>query len=281
MAANKIKSHAKINLVLNITGKGFLLHRIESVVAFVSLHDVISIKKINSDNHKILFSGMFANNIGKNNTVSHLLRILEKKKLLGNLKYQIKINKHIPSQSGLGGGSMNAANILRYFLKKKIIKISKKEIGKICMQIGSDVILGLSNKNTILTSKNIIKNFSGCAKIYTLIVKPNFGCSTKDIYSLVKKYNKPLINKPHKKIFDLETLKKMENSLEKVVLSKYPQLRFMKSYLEKFLNPVFVRMTGSGSALVAYYRTKKRCENAKKMFSKKYKNCWCIASKTI
>ena len=46
MAANKIKSHAKINLVLNITGKGFLLHRIESVVAFVSLHDVISIKKI-------------------------------------------------------------------------------------------------------------------------------------------------------------------------------------------------------------------------------------------
>ena len=176
---------------------------------------------------------------------------------------------------------MNAANILRYFLKKKIIKISKKEIGKICMQIGSDVILGLSNKNTILTSKNIIKNFSGCSKIYTLIVKPNFGCSTKDIYSLVKKYNKPLINKPHKKIFDLETLKKMENSLEKVALSKYPQLRSMKSYLEKFLNPVFVRMTGSGSALVAYYRTKKRCENAKKMFTKKYKNCWCIASKTI
>ena len=112
-------------------------------------------------------------------------------------------------------------------------------------------------------------------------MKPNFGCSTKDIYSLVKKYNKPLINKPHKKIFDLETLKKMENSLEKVALSKYPQLRSMKSYLEKFLNPVFVRMTGSGSALVAYYRTKKRCENAKKMFTKKYKNCWCIASKTI
>ena len=281
MAINKIKSHAKINLVLNITGKGFLLHKIESVIAFVSLHDVIYIKKINSDNHKILFSGKFATNIGKNNTVSHLLRILEKKKLLGNLKYQIKINKHIPSQSGLGGGSMNAANILRYFLKKKIIKISKKEIGKICAQIGSDVILGLTNKNTILTSKNVIKNFSGCSKIYTLIVKPNFGCSTKDIYSLVKKYNKPLINKPNKKIFDLETLKKMENSLEKVVLSKYPQLRFMKSYLEKFLNPVFVRMTGSGSALVAYYRTKKRCENAKKMFSKKYKNCWCIASKTI
>ena len=40
-------------------------------------------------------------------------------------------------------------------------------------------------------------------------------------------------------------------------------------------------MTGSGSALVAYYQSKKRCENAKKKFNKKYKNYWCIASKTI
>ena len=114
---------------------------------------------------------MFANNIGKNNTVSHLLRILEKKKLLGNYKYQIKINKLIPSQSGLGGGSMNAANILRYFIKKKINKISKKEIIKICKQIGSDVILGLSNKNTIY--------FKECyKKFFRLYKDSHIDCET-------------------------------------------------------------------------------------------------------
>ena len=47
---------------------------------------MLYIKKINSDNHKILFSGKFANDIGKNNTVSHLLRILEKKKIIGENK---------------------------------------------------------------------------------------------------------------------------------------------------------------------------------------------------
>ena len=120
----------------------------------------------------------------------------------------------------------------------------------------------------------------------------DIGISGKDLWleseqsiqskiSLVKEYNKPILNKPHKKMFDLETLKKMENSLEKVALSKHPQLRFMKSYLEKFLNPVFVRMTGSGSALVAYFQSNAKCESAKKRFIKKYKNYWCIASKTI
>jgi len=40
-------------------------------------------------------------------------------------------------------------------------------------------------------------------------------------------------------------------------------------------------MTGSGSAIVAYFQSKERCENAKKKFNKRYKNYWCITSKTI
>ena len=130
MSYDKIKSHAKLNLALNITGKTSYLHKIESIIAFVDLHDVISIKKLESNKHNISFIGKFSQNITKKNTVFKLLEILEKRKLLKNRKFQIKINKQIPNKAGLGGGSMNAANILRYFIKKKIIKIKKKEIIK-------------------------------------------------------------------------------------------------------------------------------------------------------
>ena len=82
-------------------------------------------------------------------------------------------------------------------------------------------------------------------------------------------------------MFNFDYLKKMNNDLERISFSKYPKLKKIKSYLENSLNPVFVRMTGSGSALVAYFQTKKRCERAKKRFNKEYKNYWCIASKTI
>ena len=280
MNLSKVKSYAKINLALNITGKINKLHKIESLVAFIDLHDVIFIKKIKSKNHNIIFDGKFSKNINSNNTVSKLLKILGKKKLLDQ-KFFIRIIKNIPQKAGLGGGSMNAANILKYFSKKKIIKVNKKQLIEISSYIGSDVILGLDSTNTILTSNNKIKRYKNCKKLYTLIVKPNFGCSTKDIYSRVKKFDKIKFRNPSKKMFDCIFLKKMNNSLEKIVLNRYSTLKRIKSYLINLENPVFVRMTGSGSALVSYYYSKKQCDKAQKQFNKDHKKYWCISSKTI
>ena len=281
MKFSTIKSHAKINLSLNVVGKKFSLHKIETIVAFIELHDKIMIKDIKSNKHQILFTGKFSKKIGKKNTVSKLLKILDDKKLLNERKFIIQIDKRIPHKSGLGGGSMNAASILKYFIKKKIVQIDKNEIIAISNLVGSDTILGINFKNSILTSNNKIKYLKKCKKIYTLIVKPNFGCSTKYIYSKVKKFNNPVIKKPRQSMFNLTFLKKLSNSLEHIAFNKYSRLKIIKTSLEKLSNSEFVRMTGSGSALVAYFHSKSRCENAKKMFNKKYKNYWCITSKTI
>lgn len=281
MIYNRIKSYAKINLALNVVGKTSLLHKIESIIAFVDLHDTIMIRRIKSKNHEISFIGKFSKNIIQNNSVVNLLKILEKKKLLNNQKFKIKINKQIPNKAGLGGGSMNAANILKYFVQNKIIKINKKETIEISKLVGSDVFLGINSTNSILTSQNKIRYFKKCKKIHTLIVKPNFGCSTKEIYAKVRKFNKPIIKLPNKNMFNLNYLKKMNNSLEQIAMSEYPKLRSIKFYLEGLSKQVFVRMTGSGSALVAYFESREKCLNAKKMFTKKYKNYWCIVSKTI
>ena len=147
--------------------------------------------------------------------------------------------------------------------------------------VGSDVILGLNSTNSILNEKNEIKRFTNYKKVYILIVRPNFGCSTRDIYSKVSKFNKPKLNKPKKRMFNLNYLKKMDNSLEAIALSKYSELKKIKLFLENLSTPVFVRMTGSGSAVVAYFQSKEKCDNAKKQFNRKYKNYWCITSKTI
>ena len=281
MSYSRIKSYAKINLALNITGKTSKLHKIESVVGFVTLHDVILIKKIQSKKHIISFKGKFSKNINKKNTISKLLKFLEKEKLLTSHKFEIKVNKYIPSKSGLGGGSMNAANILKYLIKKNFINPSKKQVISICKSVGSDVVLGLNSTFTILKSNNQTKEFKKCKKLYTLIVKPSFGCSTKEIYAGVKKFTKPRFNKPSKKMFSFDNLKKLNNSLEAISLSKFPKLKNIKNFLEKSSNKSFVRMTGSGSAIVAYFKSKKLCDDVKKKFSRKYKNCWCKVAKTI
>ena len=279
MSYFKIKSHAKINLALNIVGKTNTLHKIESIVSFLSLHDKILIRKIKNKNHKINFTGNFSSNIKTKNTISYLLENLERKKLLHE-KFEIVIQKNIPTQSGLGGGSSNAARILNFLIKEKFIKVSKKEILNISNSIGSDVILGVYSKNLIVSSNNLIKTFPS-KKVFVLIVKPKFGCSTKFIYSMVRKYNKPKFIRPSKNMFKLKFLKNLNNELETIALKKYPRLNSLKKFLEKLSKVEFVRMTGSGSAIIAYFRSDKKCKEAEKKVKNKFKNYWCKTSKTI
>ena len=277
----KIKSHAKINLALNVTGKQLKLHKIESIISFIDLHDLIYLKKINNKNHKIFFKGKFSKNIGKKNTVSSLFKLLDQKKLLGNQKFEINIIKNIPPKSGMGGGSMNAATLINFFIKKKILKIKKNELIKLTKLIGSDVILGIKPKNTVLSSNGSIKKYNKKIKLYTLVVKPNFGCSTRIIYSKVKKFTKSKFNFPKDSMFKIDYLKSLNNDLEKIALKKYPKLEKIKSFLLTTPNNSFVRMTGSGSSIVSYFDSKRDCSNAYRQFKGKFNSHWCIISKTI
>ena len=281
MSYSKIKSFAKINLALNITGKSHSMHKIESIVSFLDLYDQILIKQIKNKNHKIIFRGLFKKNIKKKNTISRLLEILEKKKFLKNSKFEIIVKKDIPSKAGLGGGSMNTASVLKFLMKKKFVNISKKEIIKISNLIGSDVILGMYSKNLIFKSNQKIKEFSIKNSFFVLIVKPNFGCSTEKIYSGVKKFKKSKFHHPSKKMFNISFLKKVKNDLENVALNKYPKLYRLKIFLEKLPKVEFVRMTGSGSAIIAYFLSKKHCRDAEKKVKKQFRNYWCKISKTI
>ena len=72
-----------------------------------------------------------------------------------------------------------------------------------------------------------------------------------------------------------------ENALEKIAFQKYPKLKRIKIFLENSKNSAFVRMTGSGSVIVAYYQSKKHCDLAKIQFKRKFRNYWCNTSKTI
>ena len=281
MNSFKIKSYAKINLALNVTGKKSKLHNIESLISFIDLYDSITITESKTKQHKTNFIGKFSKNINKINTISKLLKILDNKKLLNNKKFEIKVIKNIPQKSGMGGGSMNAASLLNFFIEKKIIKLKKSEIRKISNEIGSDVILGIKPSFAVLLSNGDIKKYKNKIKFHILVTKPNFGCSTKYIYSKVNSFSKPQFNPPKQKLFEAKYLKNLDNDLEKVALNKYPELKRIKSYLNGLPNSLFARMSGSGSSIVAYFHSKNACKKAYSQYKRKFTRHWCIESKTI
>ena len=280
MKFHKIKSFAKVNLTLKILNKysnGY--HKIESLISKINLADEILIKEIQGSKNRICFSGKFSSNISNTNTISKLLKILNDQNYIKNKKFNIKVKKNIPQSSGMGGGSMNAASILNYLFKKRIIKTTKNNLIKIANKVGSDVILGLYESPMILQGQNISK-INKKLNFHLLIIKPNFGCSTKMIYAKHKGFSKSLFNKSNK-IDRQDLLKVSNNDLETAAFNKYPILRRIKSYLQNLDNIYFANMTGSGSTIIGYFLTKNAAIKAQKKLKNKYKNYWCIYSKTI
>ena len=180
-----LKSYAKVNLSLSVNKKlknG--LHNLQSFFCLINLFDKIYIKKIkNGRSDKILFTGKFSNYIKKSdNTIKSLLLGLRKHKLINDF-YYVKVYKKIPVLSGLGGGSSNAASILKFLLKKKI---KKRLIDDMAKHVGTDLRL-FFYKQGFLKNIKTVEKLKKKYKLYFLLVYPKIGSSTKKVYSKVKK----------------------------------------------------------------------------------------------
>ena len=283
----KIKSYCKINLSLRVIKKlNNNYHNIISLITFCNLHDVISISKIKSSKDKISFSGKFKKGINnRSNTVSKILNLLRRSKLLRNQTFKINIKKNIPHGSGLGGGSSNAADLLNYLNLKMKLKLRKKKLIQLANQIGFDVPINLEKKNTLLTGKrDQILRLNQKFKLNLLIVYPNLICSTKEIYKNNKKISlsKPQYSfrvKNNKKLINI--LKNENNDLEEAVIKIYPKVKKIIEYIKSIKGCYFSRITGSGSACIGIFSNMKNAIYARKLIKIKYPNYWCVVSKTM
>jgi 4-diphosphocytidyl-2-C-methyl-D-erythritol kinase len=283
----KIKSICKINLSLRVLKKlntGY--HSIKSLITFCDLHDVISINKIQGTKDRISFSGRFKKGINKkSNTIIQVLYQLRKRNFFKNQMFKINIKKNIPQGSGLGGGSGNAASLLNFFINKMNVKLTNSQIKNISNQIGSDVLVYLKKKNTLLTGKNnVILRLNHSFKLCILIVYPNIVCSTKKIYEKNKvfTFSKPQLsfNKKNKKQLIIY-LKNEKNDLEKKVVELYSKVGQVINLLKSQKGCYFSRITGSGSACIGVFSDKKTAILTQKVIKLKFPKYWTHVSKTM
>ena len=278
-----IKSFSKINLFLRVLKKNNKgLHNIQSTTMLINLHDKISINKIQKKKDEVVFIGPFKKNIkNKTNTVISALSLLRSEKIINNKKrYKIVINKKVPSFAGLGGGTGNAATIIKHFLKKKI-NLKLLEIFE--KKIGSDLRLFFSNHSFQKNLKKI-KIFKKKYKFYFLLIYPNIKCSTKKVYSQVKKFNSPLKIDPSKILIKEKYNKfliSQDNDLQKIVEKKHKNIQNILRFIKFQKNCILSRMTGSGSVCFGIFFNRKSANLAVKVLKKKFPKYWCVLTKSI
>ena len=120
MNFEKVNSWAKVNLSLNVIKRlSSKYHNIESLITFIKIYDEIKIKISNEREHKIYFTGKFSKGIPKNNTIIKLLNLLEKKKIIKNKKFEIKVKKKYSTKIRYGRRINECSKCLEVFDKKK------------------------------------------------------------------------------------------------------------------------------------------------------------------
>lgn len=134
----KLTSNAKINLNLQVLGKGQNnYHFINTLVAKLELCDAITIAPNKQSADRVVFDGDFASNISQtNNTATKAMELLrERFSQMKDVFYDITITKNIPSLAGLGGGSGNGAEVYNYFANHfgEEGELSKAQLCKIGM----------------------------------------------------------------------------------------------------------------------------------------------------
>ncbi len=280
-----LKSFSKINLSLKIIHKlkRKNLHNLQSYYCLINLFDVIKVVKIKGSKDKVVFTGKFSGNISKKrNSVLDTLKILRDKNILSGF-YSVLINKKIPVFAGLGGGTSNAAYLIRYFTKNTKNKISKNVLDALESKIGSDLRLFTHSQGFL---SNLKKNnkFTNKFKLYFLLVFPNINCSSRHVYSKIKRnsYEKKgnFFQTKDKRKF-IKFLKKEKNSLQSIVENKYPIIKRIIKDMGKRPGCYFSRMTGSGSVCYGVFKSKKTAKAALKRVRSKYPNYWFSVAKTI
>jgi 4-diphosphocytidyl-2-C-methyl-D-erythritol kinase len=259
----KIRSTAKINLYLDVTGRdpadGY--HYVDSLFQEIGLADEIEIAVNHTGADEVVFipDGTVT---GNDSTVHRALEGFRKKTGIGD-HFTVRVNKNIPVGAGLGGGSSNAAFVLMALGKKYRVPVSV--LAEVGQGIGSDVPFFFTGGLCRVSGKGEkIEKWPGrLKKVHFLVVYPNIPISTKWAYSLITDYG--TTNKvdiwSKKRVFDIDFLKKITyNKFEHFVIRSLVKLGESKTKLDQTLNHDLSFMSGSGSSLVYAYESKSKAK---------------------
>jgi 4-diphosphocytidyl-2-C-methyl-D-erythritol kinase len=258
----KVKTPAKINLTLEVIGKrpdGF--HDIQSVMQMINLYDILTFDIEKNSELEIILTGTNPKiPYDERNIVYKAIKLFIEKANIPPHKYRVHLEKNIPSEAGLAGGSTNAAGTflaLNSFFNKPL---TKKDLHELCAKLGSDLNVCLEGGCVLATGRGENVKHIQFREYPVSLIKPELGISAKEgyqKYALLEK--KEYKNITQKMIDCLENNKDITpflyNDLEIAVYKDYEQLQKIK---EK--NPKSI-MSGSGSTYFVLNETINPIEN--------------------
>lgn len=247
--------NAKINIGLYVTAKredGY--HDIETVFLPIPLQDVLEVKPMSSRQHDYewLPAGNPIAGSAEDNLVVRVYKQLKEEFHLPPVS--IYLYKRIPTGAGLGGGSSDAAFMMRLLSEQFDLRLSESDMERRLRPIGADCAFFVRNRPAIATGigDQLAPLALDLSDKYIILVKPPFSVSTREAYagvvpalpdkSLAQSLNAPIAT----------WRDDVSNDFEKSVCAVHPQITAIKQTLYD-MHALYAAMSGSGSAVFGIF----------------------------
>ena len=247
--------NAKINLGLNVVEKrpdGY--HNLETIFYPIPLEDILEIIPPTPPNIQTTLTqtGLSVSGNIEDNLVLRAYRLLSTHFPLPPL--QIHLYKHIPMGAGLGGGSSDAAYMLKMLNEKFDLQLSAERLEEYAALLGADCAFFVRNKPVYAEGiGNVFTPVDLSLKGYGLIViKPDVFVSTRDAFARISPRH------PQQNLKDIVRLpveewkNRMANDFEESVFPQFPLIGAIKEELYQ-AGAVYASMSGSGSSVYGLF----------------------------
>ena len=280
------EANAKINLILDVTGvKKNGYHTIFSVMQSIGLKDVIIVEKIKGEKITISCTDGTVPTDSKNIVYKCAVKFFEYFNIEKNKGIHIHIEKNIPHEAGLGGGSADGAAVLVALNEIFNVNASKRTLMFIGGKVGADipfcVVGGTALCQDIGTVVAPLPHINDCSII---IVKPESGSSTVKAYDAIDAMGENLKHTKNNEMLELlldqdfkGALKYCDNVFEQVI--EVPDRADIKHILRSH-SAIASCMSGSGSAIYGIFFNEENAKKAKEELEKKYSKVYICNRKT-
>lgn len=282
-------AYAKINLALHLIDRlpnGY--HRLDSVVAFVDIGDVLHAEPTTDGALSLRIDGAFSEGLSAtDNLVLRAARQLQQEAQV-TFGAKLRLNKDIPVGAGLGGGSADAAATLRVLNRLWRLDYSLPALAELAEPLGADVPacvfsdpLRMEGIGEVLTPVPQVPAFA------VVLVYPHQPLWTPEVYAAVDTGRDfsgqlpavPMMGAPQEEW--LYWMRQSHNDLEPAARSLNAQVRVMVQALMQTPNCLQARMSGSGSACFALYATDAEAQLAAAQMQHAHPGWWVRASRIL
>jgi 4-diphosphocytidyl-2-C-methyl-D-erythritol kinase len=257
----RVRAHAKINLTLRVLGcrtDGY--HELRTMFQSLALHDTLTCTRVRgafeivcdepgcpTDRTNLVWSA-----------AERLWRALGRRGRMSGVR--VAIDKRIPMQAGLGGGSSDAAAALRALAVLWRARVDADTLTGLARSLGADVAYFLEGGTALGVDRgDVMFPLLDQPPAFVVLVLPDFGVSTRDAYGWWDREHATRAPKP--RTASPGRASEWVNDLERPVVARHPEIGRLVTALRR-AGARHAAMSGSGSAVFGLFDDEKAASTA-------------------